>query len=145
MPRKPGAQPNNRNAYKHGFYSRFFTAMEGRSLSKIPLTDMVGEIGLLRVNVERFMQAYLTSLDDLDYDSRLSGLRAITLAVGRIAALQRIASASAKNFAEVEKMRQALDDTFDKISSEPSSDPPDEITCDPSSGPPEVDLPGPES
>lgn len=132
MPRKPGAQPNNRNAYKHGFYSRFFTSLEGRSLSKIPLTDMIGEIGLLRVNVERFMQAYLASLDDLDYDSRLSGLRAITLAVGRIAALQRISSSAAKNLAEFEKMRQALDAAYDKVAGEPSSDPP------------EVDPPGPE-
>ncbi len=125
MPRKPGAQPNNRNAYKHGFYSKFFTSEEGRSLSNIPLTDMAGEIGLLRINVERFMQSYLASLDDLDYDSRLSALRAITLAVGRIAAMQRIASAAAKNLAEVEKRRQALDAAFADDGGDPSSDLPE--------------------
>jgi hypothetical protein len=96
MPRKPGGQPGNRNAFKHGFYSKYFNAFESRALSKIPLTDMAGEIGLLRVNVDRFMQAYTASLEELDFENRLAGLRAITLAVGRIAALQRILSSSAK-------------------------------------------------
>jgi hypothetical protein len=27
--RKPGAQPGNRNAYKHGFYSKAISTLEG--------------------------------------------------------------------------------------------------------------------
>jgi hypothetical protein len=111
MPGKPGGQPKNRNAFKHGFYSKYFNAFESRALSKIPLTDMAGEIDLLRVNVDRFMQAYTASLDELDYENRLAGLRAITLAVGRIAALQRILSSSAKYTAE----KDAFQDLWDRI------------------------------
>ena len=106
MPGKPGGQPKNKNAFKHGFYSKYFNAFESRALSKISLTDLAGEIGLLRVNVDRFMQAYTASLDELDYENRLAGLRAITLAVGRIAALQRIFSASAKYTAETNEIQE---------------------------------------
>ena len=108
MRRKPGGQPNNKNAYKHGFYTPYFSLFEGRALSEIPLTDLSGEIGLLRVNVNRFMQSYVESLDDLDYADRLAGLRAITLAVGRIAALQRIMTIAGKNLAESDRIMEML-------------------------------------
>jgi hypothetical protein len=111
MPRKPGGQRKNRNAFKHGFYSKYFNAFESRALSKIPLTDTAGEIGILRVNVDRFMQAYTASLEELDFENRLAGLRAITLAVGRIAALQRILSSSAKYTAETD----VIQDLWDRI------------------------------
>jgi predicted nucleotidyltransferase len=109
MPKKPGGQPKNRNAYKHGFYSRYFDPLERRLLSKITVTDLSGEIDILRVNVDRFMQAYTSSLEDLDYEQRLVGLRAITLAVGRIASLERIRHVANKilnrtaEYAEMEK------------------------------------------
>jgi hypothetical protein len=108
MRKKPGGQPNNRNAFKHGFYSKYFSPFESRTLSEIPTTDLSGEIGLLRVNVDRFMQSYTDSLDDLDYADRLAGLRAITLAVGRIAALQRILSFAGKNLAESDRIMEML-------------------------------------
>ena len=114
MPNKSGGQPKNRNAFKHGFYSKYFNAFESRALSKIPLTDLAGEIGLLRVNVDRFMQAYTSSLEGLDYEHRLAGLRAITLAVGRIAALQRILSSSAKYSAATDEF-QDLWDSLEQI------------------------------
>lgn len=113
MRRKPGGQPNNKNAYKHGFYSKYFSPFECRALSELPLTDMTGEIGLLRVNVDRFMEAYAASLDELDYDNRLAGLRAITLAVGRIAALQRIQAIAAKTHCEADQIVRAILDMPD--------------------------------
>ena len=58
MPKKRGGQKGNRNAFKHGFYSKYFNAFESKALSEIPLTDMIGEIGLMRVNVDRFMEVY---------------------------------------------------------------------------------------
>ena len=115
MPKKRGGQPNNKNAYKHGFYSKYFSAFESRALSDLPLTDMTGEIGLLRVNVDRFMQAYTASLDELDYENRLAGLRAITLAVGRIAAMQRILSSVGKNL-EHERALQELMQSWEEES-----------------------------
>jgi nitrous oxide reductase accessory protein NosL len=109
MPKKPGGQPKNRNAYKHGFYSKYFDPLERRALSKIYVTDMSGEIDILRVNVDRFMQAYTSSLETLDYEERLAGLRAITLAVGRIASLERIRNVANKNLTKYDELEKALE------------------------------------
>ena len=110
MPKKRGGQKGNRNAFKHGFYSKYFNAFESKALSEIPLTDMIGEIGLMRVNVDHFMEVYTTSLADLDYEERLSGLRAITLAVGRIVGLERILSTKGKNIQQYEELMKMLQD-----------------------------------
>ncbi len=118
MPRKRGAQPGNKNAYKHGFYAKYFTPFEIKALSDIPLNDMTNEIGLLRVHVDRFMQSYITSLDKLNSEERLAALRTITLAVGRIASLGRILSSAEKNRDEFNQLKQLYDgnseDTFDE-------------------------------
>ena len=106
MPRKRGGQPRNKNAYKHGFYSKYFNSSERKALSDIPITDITDHIRLLRVQVDRFMQAYTTSLDKLDYEERLEGLRAVTLAIGRIASLERIQSLSAKISASMQMLEQ---------------------------------------
>ncbi len=87
MPKNRGAPHGNQNAFKHGFYLKYFNAFESKALSEIPLTDMIGEIGLMRINVDRFMQANTASVENLDFEQRLAGLRAITLAVGRIVGL----------------------------------------------------------
>jgi ASC-1-like (ASCH) protein len=110
MPKKRGGQPGNQNAFKHGFYSKYFNAFESKALSEIPLTDMIGEIGLMRVNVDRFMQVYTSSLEKLDYEQRLSGLRAITLAVGRIVGLERILSTKGKYIQQYEEFMKMLQD-----------------------------------
>ena len=114
-PKRSGGQPRNKNAFKHGFYSKYFNAFESRALSDLPLTDMTGEIGLLRVNVDRFMQAYTASLNELDYENRLAGHRAVTLAVGRIAAMQRILSSVGKNL-EHERALQELMQSWEEES-----------------------------
>ena len=113
MPKKRGGQPNNKNAYKHGFYSKYFSAFEGKALSDIPVTDTTNEIGLMRVQIDRFMQVYTSSLDKLDYEERLAALRAVTLAVGRIASLERIRSSAGKNidqYNEFMQIFQGMDD-----------------------------------
>lgn len=88
--RKRGGQMNNRNAFKHGFYTKHFIEVEKRALEEIPLSDLTPEIDLMRVNIERFMEIYTASLSQLDYEKRLAGLRTITIAAGRIASLERI-------------------------------------------------------
>lgn len=108
MPKKRGAQPANKNAFKHGFYSKYFNAFEAKALSAIPLTDLSGEIGLMRVNVDRFMQTYTAALENLDYQQRLAGLRAITLAVGRIVGLARIRTGADKNLDEYNEFVRRL-------------------------------------
>jgi len=68
----------------------------------------------MRVQVDRFMQAYTASLDKLSYQERLIGLRAITLAVGRIASLERIRAASNQNLDDDDEFMQAFDSMPDE-------------------------------
>jgi hypothetical protein len=108
MSKKRGGQPNNKNARTHGFYSKYFNSFESKALSDLPSTDVTNEIGLLRVQIDRFMKVYTTSLEDLDYEERLAALRAVTLAVGRIASLERIRSSAGKNLEQYNEFMQML-------------------------------------
>lgn len=96
MARTRGGQIKNTNAYRHGFYSKHYSQFENQALSDIPLADVTDMIDNLRVSTARFMEAYYTSLDELDYASRLAGLRAISLAAGCIAGLVRLQAFAAK-------------------------------------------------
>ena len=123
MPKKRGGQPNNKNAYKHGFYSKYFSAFEGKALSEIPVTDTTDQIGLMRVQIDRFMQVYTTSLEELDFEERLAALRAVTLAVGRIASLERIQSSAGKNLDQYNEFMQVLEQLNDIPDQELDQDP----------------------
>ena len=59
--KKPGAQPGNKNALKHGFYGKQFKAEEKKRLDESDNTDITSEIQLLRVCIDR-----LTNELDLD-------------------------------------------------------------------------------
>jgi len=109
MSKKRGGQPRNRNAFKHGFYAKYFSPYERKALSDIPITDMTDQIRLLRVQVDRFMQAYTASLDKLSYEERLVGLRAITLAVERIASMERILASNAQDLNDYNEVMQIMD------------------------------------
>lgn len=89
MTRKRGAQPGNKNAYQHGFYAQHFKTEEQRILSKMSLTDLSGEIELMRIQLNRFMEAQNTSSQSLDFESQLSVLRAITLSTESINSMIR--------------------------------------------------------
>ena len=54
--RKPGAQPGNKNALRHGFYQERFTANENKRLDKQDATDVLAEIALLRVCIDRLTE-----------------------------------------------------------------------------------------
>jgi hypothetical protein len=125
MTKKPGAQPNNKNAYKHGFYSKYFNAFESKALSDLPLTDITNEIGLQRVQIDRFMQVYTDSLEELGFEQRLAALRAVTLAIGRIASLERIQSSSGKNFKEYNELKKLFDERLAEPHPEPGQAPGD--------------------
>jgi hypothetical protein len=128
MPKKRGGQPKNKNAYKHGFYSKYFTDFESKALSDLPLTDVSNELGLMRVQIDRFMKVYTGSLEELDYEERLAALRIITLAVGRIASLERIQSSVGKNLDQYNEFIQMLDNIPEEALQEPDQ-PPDVTTA----------------
>ena len=68
--KKPGAQPGNKNAEKHGFYSRQFTAEQNQRLQLSDNTSLESEIDLLRVCLDRLYNqldmepVYLTGKDE---------------------------------------------------------------------------------
>ena len=108
MPKKRGGQPNNKNAYKHGFYSKHFNQFESKALSEIPLTNVTDVIDLMRVSTGRFMEAYTISLEELDFESRLTALRTISMAAGRIASLVRIQASASKNDNKADELNEAI-------------------------------------
>lgn len=60
--RKPGAQPGNKNALRHGFYAKRFTTDEKQRLEGTETADVESEIALLRVCIDRLYE-------QLDFDS----------------------------------------------------------------------------
>lgn len=53
MTKKPGAQRGNKNAEKHGFYSKNFTPDETKRLATSDRYSLDDEIDLLRVCIDR--------------------------------------------------------------------------------------------
>jgi uncharacterized protein YjcR len=54
--RKSGAQPGNKNALRHGFYSKDFTIDESKRLDSIDPKELASEIALLKVKIDRLNQ-----------------------------------------------------------------------------------------
>jgi len=78
--RKRGAQPGNRNAIKHGFYSDGFKQAERMSLGLIQHMDLTDEIQLFRVLLRRCLEAETVTLEQMDYATRLQALHIFSLA-----------------------------------------------------------------
>ena len=79
--RKPGGQPGNQNARKHGFYSRHFTPEQAKQLEGVDYhKGLDPEIALLRVKLDAL-------LDDPEVSSELL-IRAIN-SLARLIAIQR--------------------------------------------------------
>lgn len=94
--RKRGAQPANKNALKHGFYSKNFTTAEKKSLDTTE-TNVLSEINLIRVMLTRLEEQISfkeiirtdnngTEFRDAHYLAQLNTLTAMT---GSIATLVR--------------------------------------------------------
>ncbi|MBI5294890.1 MAG: hypothetical protein HY869_05395 [Chloroflexi bacterium] len=89
MKRKRGAQAGNRNAYKHGFYSAQFKQAERQKLSQIQGSDLSSEVEVIRVQILRYLEAETLSAAQIDYETRLQALRAVSLAAESITRLMR--------------------------------------------------------
>jgi hypothetical protein len=62
--RKPGAQPGNRNALKHGLYARHFPDEFKKKFVKWNLDDFAAEIQALRVSIDKCVEFILTPGSD---------------------------------------------------------------------------------
>jgi meiotically up-regulated gene 157 (Mug157) protein len=60
--RKAGAQAGNKNALRHGFYSKSFTPDENKRLDSQDPTDVKAEIALIRVCIDKLK-------NELDFDA----------------------------------------------------------------------------
>ena len=97
--RKPGAQPGNKNAEKHGFYSSRFNQDESKRLAESEQHSIESEIDLLRVCMDRlteqldFSIVYFQTKDGADTNSRddhyLKQLNTLTLMTQSLATLER--------------------------------------------------------
>jgi flavodoxin len=85
--RKPGGQPGNLNALKHGFYSRGFNELELSDLEVIFETGLQSELAMLRVAIRRFFD-----LTDGTETLETAGqtLSLLSMAAGKLAAITRI-------------------------------------------------------
>ena len=97
--RKPGAQTGNRNAQKHGFYSKQFEPEETKRLSETDRHSIEDEIDLIRVCIDRlskqldFDPVYMKDKDGHDLDLRddhyLKQLNTLGLMTQNLATLER--------------------------------------------------------
>ena len=87
--KRPGGQPGNFNALKHGFYSARFSDLENSDLSEKLSSGLVDEISLLRVLLRRFFHA-LDDKEELTLDQYNSHISAFAFILSKLAQLLRV-------------------------------------------------------
>ena len=87
--RKPGAQPGNVNALKHGFYSRAFNERELSDLDAALETGLQSELAMLRVATRRFFEL-ANNAEDQNLEEAGQTLALLSMAAGKLAAITRI-------------------------------------------------------
>jgi uncharacterized protein Yka (UPF0111/DUF47 family) len=82
--RKPGAQPGNLNAFKHGYYSKIFTPLDREDIEKLLAMNLEDEILKLRYAAQ---QTFNLSREIEDVDQAVKVLGALGLAAIRTSRL----------------------------------------------------------
>jgi hypothetical protein len=88
--KKPGGQPKNTNALKHGFYSRSFRTQEAADLLRVDPENLDDEIRMLKVVARRMLE--MASDKEITYADTLKTLTALGVTSTRIATLMRTKS-----------------------------------------------------
>ena len=71
--RKPGAPKGNKNALRHGFYARSFSAEQNSRLDGQASTDVQAEINLLRICIDKLNnQIDFQEIKHIDMQGNLS-------------------------------------------------------------------------
>ena len=86
--RKPGGQPGNWNAFKHGFYSRRYKPTELRDLDTILADGLDDEISLLRVIIRRVFE-FANDVEEQELSTWTNALNTLGAASTRLAGLLR--------------------------------------------------------
>jgi len=77
--KKPGAQPNNKNAEKHGFYSQRFTKAETAQLKDIDLMSVESEIELVNVMMDRLAKFIPEQITKTELEDHLKALNTLSI------------------------------------------------------------------
>ena len=89
LKRKPGAQPGNTNALKHGFYASAFNERELSDLDAVLEHGLQNELNMLRVATRRFFEM-ATNSENQTLESVGQTLSLLSMAAGKLAAITRI-------------------------------------------------------
>ena len=115
LSRKIGAQPGNVNAWKHGFYSRRFKALEIRDLEAVLHNNLDDEIALLRVMIRRvfeFADKEAETLDD--WESVLTTLGAASTRLAGLIRVQHLSTGKSQNIEDL--LAEAIGEAAHEIS-----------------------------
>jgi len=112
--RKPGAQPRNTNALKHGFYSRRFRQLELFDLEDALKDGLNDEIALLRVIIRRVFA--IASNEGQELETWFKALSTLGLAASRLASLLRTQRTLADDPSNVASaLSQAIGEVCDEL------------------------------
>jgi hypothetical protein len=84
LPRRPGAQPGNKNALKHGFYTRRFTKRDLNGVESINAKSLAEEIALIRVFTRRLVESTDPSADIYELAGVLRALCLASVTITRV-------------------------------------------------------------
>jgi hypothetical protein len=85
--KKPGGQPGNQNAFKHGLYASSFSRQERQKLENLQEADLQQEIEMLRVMTKRVFEM-AEGVDSLD--TAVKVLTSLGVSATRLANLVRV-------------------------------------------------------
>ena len=105
--RKRGAQPGNKNAFRHGFYSPSFTSGEMRCLDSNVKGEFHDEINLARVNANRLAEL-LKDYKTMPFEEVVSASNALNNYLDRIQSLSRAQKFVYQNQTTIEKALEEL-------------------------------------
>jgi len=108
--RKPGGQPGNGNAIRHGFYSRFFTRSENAGLDADIKGEFHDEINLARVNANRLADM-LKDYKSMSIQDIISASHALNNYLERIQSLTRAQRFIYQNLTTMEQALAELAET----------------------------------
>jgi len=113
--RKPGGQPGNVNAWKHGFYSRRFKALELSDLETLLCNNLDDEIMLLRVMIRRVFEAADCEAETLEeWEQALSTLGAASTRLSGLIRVQHLSSDKSQSIEDL--LSEAIGEAAHEIS-----------------------------
>lgn len=107
LKRKRGAQPGNKNAFRHGFYSPSYTSAEMLSLDSNVKGEFHDEINLARVNANRLAEL-LKDYKTMPFLEVVSASNALNNYLDRIQSLSRAQKFIYQNQTTIEKALEEL-------------------------------------